>query len=924
MSDAPSNQKTNTLHMLRKLDFPRADGRLSGLTTALALAVASFLHYSLAAPCAAQTRDDNRRLFYTGSNGATWDDNSTASWMTTGSYLAYANSGTASAVWIATPALAATPFHKGDTVVFDSASDIDPLSGDPAGTRTVTIADGGVTASDVITSGLGSFVFSGGAITADASSVTPGSVQLTGTGVAPRGRLVKVNDGKLTLSNTTANIFTGGILIVRGTLEIADARALGSNNITFTLSDQRTTHGSGTTWWLSTPGVVLDAAGTLLRSGTTASANGSITTWRAANTTLRVPSSVVGLDITGNLTLYSGTIPSILDIEGDTTISGRIVGAMNNYGSSGGSITKTGDGTLTITGSQNWFYGINILAAGKIVVKAPYALGTGAWTIEPAATLEFNGVTTTQKQSFIGGGDITITNGSDVTFNWFNGPLDDYGSMPDGWSVNQPADSVIGNLTVTGASRFTALAAGTQSGVLGGTQSQVTISDRSTLVIGREGVSSRSTAAAASPIHYPVFANTLYLSGSSTLVLNPNAHLRLGALVISDTTCLITFGASGVSRIRWNDGIDPANTDYFRLDYDGLAAAGMTLIVKVVIPPDSPDDNSSSGYSREFVVVNQGANPLKDIAMTLNAIDALHDSLSARLADELIDPVIRHAPARKRKWVNEAWMRYVTSEVDYDDAGIATPGITGRINGAIFGLDWLLPERVLLGVHGAAAENNLDTTNRTSLASKQKFLGLHAAQRFGKFYLAAAADTGRVHTDSSRTELNGSLVRGKWNTSYYTGAVQIGATFSPREKLLLKPYAGLRYAKLKLDGHNESGRNFSPLNVADFSDASAQAIYGLAVGQKFKLWKRDFAADLSVARKHAVRTPRETLVTHYYDSPDTPVTLERGDYYSDLTAIGLSARAALTRPPLVGLALDYETSSNHSRITGSLLVGCTW
>jgi autotransporter-associated beta strand protein len=902
----------------------------------------------LSVPCTAQARTDNRRLFYTGSAGAVWD-NSAASWMTTGSYLTYAHSGTdarfgPSATWAATAALPDTAFLAGDTAIFDSTSD---APGDPAGIRTIAIADAGVTASDVVVSGLGNFVFTGGAITADPAALAPGSVQLTGTGaglsagaVTPSGRLVKIDTGVLTLSNTAANRFAGGIHLLGGALSVTDRRALGDNNIVtayFTAAGGvEDFHGSFVGEKLLNqiqvpglenggnvlPAAVLDAGGRLL------SYANNVDTF----VTLHIAPEAAGIDLTGDI--YLGTRSTLtLNIEGDTTISGLIIGNPNVNGANGGRLVKDGPGTLTLTGTRNWFFDTqkvyNQLNAGRLVATNPYALGPGTWSIN-GGTLEFRGVHGTMRQAFIGGGAIEITGGSDLTFNWRNGSLDDYDSTSGagGW---HPAQNELGSITISGQSRFSAIASGTYSSVLGGPASFVAVTDGSTLVLGREGLTARGSGNVAIPMTYAILASRVELTGGSTLVLNPNAYLNTGALVFTDasTTCSITFGASGVSRLRWQEGVDP---DTIAPDASSAAPVryivpdGMKLIINEIPVPVSiaasvPIDNSSAGWCREYVLVNQGANPLKDIAMTLNALDAFHDTLSSRLADELIDPVINHAPLGKREWVNQAWMRYISSEVDYDAGSITTPGLTGRINGLVLGLDGLLPGQALLGFHAGIVENNLHSTNDTTLFSKQKFLGLHAAQRFGKFHLSAAADTGRASTDSSRYEI-GNLTRGKWDTSYYSGAVQIGATLSPWEKTTLKPYAGLRYAKLKLTGHYERG--LSPLVIGDFGDASAQAIYGLAAGRKFKLLRRDLALDLSLARKHAIRTPRDTLDTHYYDSPGTPVTLERGDYYSDLTAIGLSARAALTRHTLAGLALDYETSSSHHRLTASLLLGCSW
>ncbi|WP_236918977.1 autotransporter outer membrane beta-barrel domain-containing protein [Ereboglobus luteus] len=676
------------------------------------------------------------------------------------------------------------------------------------------------------------------------------------------------------------------------------------------------------------PGV--STGGNLLPAVVLSSAGDLFTNSGLSDVTLHIADTADGIDITGDMFIANRIVT--LTIDGDATISGRIVGNAGSYGSSAGTLIKNGAGTLTLTGTRNWFYGssknYNQINAGRVILKSPHALGSGATTIDPDAYLEFSGVSGTMRQAFVGGGHIEVTHGSDLTFNWRNGTLDDFDGMSGNGSWH-PAMNEIGTLAISGQSRFSAIASGTYSSVLGGASVYVTVTEGSSLVIGREGLSARGSGATKIPMTYAILANRIDLSDHSTLVLKPNAYLSTGALIVTDTTCAIAFTASGVSRLRWQEGIDP---DTITLVSTGSNSAryivphGMELIVNDIPVPVSPNeslpnDNSSSGWCREFVLVNQGANPLKDIAMTLTAIDAIHDTVSSRLADELIDPVTFHVPAKGRKWVNAAWVRYLTSDLDYDNESSTTPGVEGNIKGVIAGLDGMLPGRVMLGFHAGIAENELDTTNDTSLSSKQKFLGLHAAQRFGKFYLSFSADIGRVTTDSFRHE-DDNYVRGKWDTSYYSGSIQFGGVFESWAKIKLKPYVGLRYSKIKITNHYERGA--SPLVIDNFNDTSSQVFYGVALGRKFVIFNRDLAIDLSLARKHTVTAPRATLDTHYFDSPNTPVTLKRGDYYDDPIAIGVSARAALSPHTVVGFAFDYETASNHDRTTLSALVAYTW
>ena len=906
------------------------------------------------APDASAQRADNRRLFYTGPVNGVWD-NSSASWMTTGSFLAFAASASnaSTAVWLTTVPGASTPivadpaatFIRGDVVVFDSTSDVPPVinpdtgqlvAGNPQYTRTINIASEGVYASDVVVSGLGNFTFTGGAIHADPSFIAPDSVQVTGTGtgyatnyVRPTGSLVKWGTGVLTLSNTAASHFAGGIHLLGGVLSITDNRALGDNNIIGNQISGSPNYGQDRFYGdtllsqiylpytvnggIQVPAVVTNSSGQLQNAT------------HFGGQTLHIAPSAAGIDITGDI--FIGSLVFNFNIEGDTTISGRILANLGAYGAVNGTIVKTGTGTLILSGTQNWFYAnagtTSRVDEGRLVATNQHAIGTGPFTIDPVAVLEFRGAVGTLRQAFVGGGNIEITQRSDITFDWRDGVLADYDIIP----ALAPANNVIRLISISGTSRFTAIASGTFSSVLGGAGVQILVTDRSTLAVGREGISQRGTGGTQIPMTYAILAGRIDLTGGSTLVLNPNAYLSAGALIVADdSTCAIAFGGSGVSRLRWQDGVNPDSITTTGTSLRYIVPNGMELYINEIPVPVSgsqsiPADTSSSGWCREYILVNQGANPLKDITMTLNALDVLHDTLSSRLADNFLAPASPLAPSRGRKWVNSAWARYMTSQVDYDNVSITTPGITGRISGAVLGFDGILPGRVLAGFYGGASENNLNTTNNTSLSSQQRFIGVNAAQRFGKFYLAGDISTGRVRTDSIRNE-EANIVRGKWTTSYYAGSIQAGAIFEPWEKTIVKPFAGLRYTKLKIYDFFEVGP--SPLMVEDFNDTGAQVVYGASAGRQFVVLKRNLNIDVSLARKQFIRSPRSTLETNYFDAPDTPVTLKRGDYYSSIIATGISARMALSRNTIAGLAFDYEFSSSHTRFGATGMVAYQW
>lgn len=822
----------------------------------------------------AQMRDDNRRLFWNGSGGAVWDD-AAASWQTSGSYLGALT--TATAAWVDAPALAVTPFLAGDAVVFDSAVD----AGLPAN-RIISVVPEGVTVSDMVVSGTGDYTFSGGAITADGASVLAGSAQLSGSGVAPAGRLVKLGAGALTLSNTAANRFAGGILLAQGSLVIGDARALGGNAISLTPASLS----SGA---YSLPGVVADSNGALLRAGST----------MLGAVTLAVTADAAGLDITGDIFLANQKLT--LDIAGDTAVSGRIYSSDGI--ATGGHLVKTGTGTLVLSGERNWFYGTSTVAAGRLVVRHPSAIGSGNMAVT-TGTLVFENVSGTMPMAFVGGGRVEVVD-SDLTLNWRNSRV-----------LNAPAtaDSEIGRLAVS-RSRLYALASGTLSTVLGGAGAEVSIFDGSTLVLGREGVTPGpgmlpGEPGLLSPINYAIVARNLSIDATSALVLNPNASLVIGGTLALDPAARLAFGGAGVSRLEYA-ALDP---DGASPDALAAAPAGSTLATTSV--------TIGSRQRRDYVIVNQGANPMQDNAMIMATTDAIVDAVTGRLADSFLMPLKPPSRAQgKRGWANSAWARYFAGGTEYKSESAFRPGYSGRHSGVLAGLEGAYRQRILVGLYAGLADNTLSTTNATSLLSKQRILGVHATPRFKRLHMTAHLFTGRAESESRRHEFSGTT-QGRWDSVFQGGSVEVGAGFQPWRDGFVQPSASLRYTRIRISDFNESGPG--AMLVGDFSDELAHATAGVKAGQKFSLFNRDAIAAASLGFKHGVRSPRANLAAAFHDAPEVAVSLERGDYYPDTVAAGLSLRVAITADISAAIDGGYETGSGHSRWMAAASISCAW
>ena len=136
----------------------------------------------------AQTVTNSTNVTWSGTNGSTWQNN-------------YAN-------WQTPDGL----FHNGDSIIFNDTA---------TGTRTVAIDTAGVTAADILVNTIGTYIFTGGAITT--SALGTATTLTTATGA-----LTKLGSGTLDFTGLTgSNNFQGSVYLTTGVLRISSAAQLG-------------------------------------------------------------------------------------------------------------------------------------------------------------------------------------------------------------------------------------------------------------------------------------------------------------------------------------------------------------------------------------------------------------------------------------------------------------------------------------------------------------------------------------------------------------------------------------------------------------------------------------------------------------------------------------------------------------------------
>ncbi|ODK84547.1 fibronectin-binding autotransporter adhesin ShdA [Salmonella enterica] len=247
---------------------------------------------------------------------------------------------------------------SGSGLVVKSGDETLTLSGTNSYTGGTTISGGTLVATNV--EALGS-----GDVTDDATL----ELNTGGTfdnAISGSGQVVKSGDKMLTLSG--ANSYSGGTLISDGTLVASNVEALGTGDVT-----------NNATLALNTGG---DFTNNISGSGQVVKSGDDTLTLSGANS------------YTGGTTISGGTLVATNvdalgtgDVTNSSTLELNTGGTFDNAISGSGQVVKSGDETLTLSGS-NTYTGGTLISGGTLVATNVEALGTG--DVTDNATLELN------------------------------------------------------------------------------------------------------------------------------------------------------------------------------------------------------------------------------------------------------------------------------------------------------------------------------------------------------------------------------------------------------------------------------------------------------------------------------------------------------------------------------------------------------
>ena len=191
-------------------------------------------------------------------------------------------------------------------------------------------------------------------------NTTNANITLSGILYATYGTLTKTGTGTLILSGNSGSNYSGVTYINQGTVQVGSATALGTNSASLN-------------------------GGTLDLDGISPTGLGNIAQLSGSPSTL-TNSSGTGSTVANTVYLYNNMYVNTTNA--NITLQGALINGTN------GTLTKTGTGTLTLSGNSTAYTGAMVINQGTVQLGSATALGTNS--AQPnGGTLDLNGYSPT-------------------------------------------------------------------------------------------------------------------------------------------------------------------------------------------------------------------------------------------------------------------------------------------------------------------------------------------------------------------------------------------------------------------------------------------------------------------------------------------------------------------------------------------------
>lgn len=566
------------------------------------------------------------------------------------------------------------------------------------------------------------------------------SAALSGT-ISGTGGLTKSGTGTLTLTGTST--YSGATTATAGTLQAGAASAFSSSSA-FTVN-----------------------------SGATLDLN-------------NFTQSIGSLSGAGNVTLGTATLTT----GGDNT-STRFSGAISGTGG----LTKSGTGTLTLTGTYSTYSGATMINGGALEVDGSIAASASV-TVNSGATLSGTGIVDLAITTIMTGATLAPGNASNPT-----GTLTITGNL-----AFQPGALYLVQVTRSAAS--STAVAGTAA--LTGATVNVVFASGSYLskqftILSASGGLGGTTFAGLSNSNLPAgFTDRLSYTGSSALLnltaalgagggLNPNQQNVAGALNNF-------FNSGGVMPPNFVSmfGLTGNNLGTVLTQISGEAATGaqqgafqfMGQFLGLVLDPflDGRSGAGSGGGSAFGFAPERKALP---------------DDVALAYAKAMKAPATKAPPGFEQRW--SVWASgFGGTNKTNGDAAIGSPDLTVRAGGRAAGLDYHLTRDAVVGFALAGGGTNWSLAQGLGGGKSEAFQGgIYAALRSGPAYVAGSLAAANHWMSTDRFAAFGDHLTASFQAQSLGGRIESGYRFAT-PVVGIAPYAAAQAQSFRTPFYSET------------------------------------------------------------------------------------------------------------------------
>ncbi|HEY5039576.1 MAG TPA: autotransporter domain-containing protein, partial [bacterium] len=498
-----------------------------------------------------------------------------------------------------------------------------------------------------------------------------------------------------------------------------------------------------------------------------------------------------------------------------TTVSGLITGG-GLGGGTGGSLTKMGTGTLTLSGTDTYSGGTVVLQ-GTLAVASPGALGTGLVLVN-GGTFE------------TGGGPLTINVGGSYTQSSSGTLQMGLGGTAAGqWDILKVTGnaSLAGTLQVVSDSGFTP--------VIGNTF----------LILGASGVSG-TFSSLANPFTsirlLPLYGSTgvqleAIVPSFSQVALTPNQKVVANLLdqVFLDTSLQNLIASLGIQSAGSLPG-----------DFDQISPVGLTPVYKIGFELA----RAQALFVGQRMDEIWGGNNLG--GSSARAINGDGPMLAANMSAE------QERAMTKTVSMKNPWDVFVNGNGNFGTvtADSNSPGYQFTTGGLTAGLDYRLGKDLVGGLLLGYSQTNATQANGGSVNVTGGQAGLYGGWQSQSFHLEALVDGGMNSYKTSRAGYGGTAQASPQGIQY-GGQLGFGYDWQV-EDLTLGPFASGQYTYVQLNGFSEQG-SLAPLNLPAQGQGSLLSDLGARVSADWTSGNFVLSPNLSVAWEHQYQGNQDSL-----------------------------------------------------------------